>query len=302
MRTIPERRFTIVSFHAHPDDEALLTGGTLAQLAAAGHRVVLVVATAGEAGLADSNDRRDADLGGVRLGEVNASARALGVERVVLLGYADSGFPEAAVPRDDVRSRFAEQDVEAVARRLAVVLRDERADVLTTYDAQGGYGHPDHVQVHRAGALAAAEADTSVVLEASYDRTVVARADRWLRRLSLVVPLPRFPEGRDLYLPRSDLTHRIDVRDQWRAKRAALVAHVSQASGGDQVRALALLLRLPGPVFRRVFRYEWFREVGRPTGPALNDDVLQSLRQRSLTEDSPRSAESDGARRRGGTS
>ena len=121
MRSIPERRFTVVSFHAHPDDEALLTGGTLAQLAAAGHRVVLVLATAGEAGLADSNDRHDADLGDVRLGEVNASARALGVDRVVMLGYADSGFPEAAAPRGDVLSRFAEQDVESVACRLAEV-------------------------------------------------------------------------------------------------------------------------------------------------------------------------------------
>lgn len=92
-----------VFFHAHPDDEALLTSGTMATLAAAGDRVVLVVATAGEAGLAAGQLRADGGLGGRRRAELQASARALGVSRVEVLGYADSGLatdPSPPPPAD----------------------------------------------------------------------------------------------------------------------------------------------------------------------------------------------------------
>ena len=85
---------TVVFFHAHPDDEALLTSGTMAKLAAQGHRVVLVVATAGEGGLAADHLRGDGQLGMRRRAELGASAAAVGVRRLELLGYADSGLAQ----------------------------------------------------------------------------------------------------------------------------------------------------------------------------------------------------------------
>src|SRR5690349_3047296 len=159
---------TCVFFHAHPDDEALLTAGTMAMLAAQGHRVVLVVATLGESGLAA--DAARGHLAEVRRAELAASARTLGCARIVSLGYADSGWewPLGRPPGGGPDGAFADADVEGAARRLAATLREERADLLTTYDPAGGYGHPDHVQVHRVGARAAELAGTSVVLQATF--------------------------------------------------------------------------------------------------------------------------------------
>src|SRR4051812_10179812 len=90
------RRRTVVSFHAHPGDEALLTGGTLAKAAAAGHRVVLVTATAGGAGLTASRIRAAGELGRRRLGELEKAAAAIGAASVELLGYDDSGMDGCA--------------------------------------------------------------------------------------------------------------------------------------------------------------------------------------------------------------
>ncbi|MBZ5737169.1 PIG-L deacetylase family protein [Nocardioides mangrovi] len=268
--------FTVVSFHAHPDDEALLTAGTLARLAAEGHRVVLVTATAGEAGLT-GHGWSGAGLGARRLRELEESARAIGAARVECLDYRDSGWG-APGPVDP--GSFSELATEPVAQRLAALLREEDADVLTTYDAAGGYGHPDHVQVHRVGARAAEIAGTPLLLEATLDRTHLVGAVGLLRRLSRLLPVPELPDVRAAYTPRSELTHRVDVRAHLAAKEAALGAHVSQAAGarvGD-TRTLALLLRLPRPVGRLVLGHEWFREVGRRPGTPLLDDVLATLR------------------------
>jgi LmbE family N-acetylglucosaminyl deacetylase len=267
-------RFTVVSFHAHPDDEALLTAGTLAAVAAEGHRVVVVVATSGEAGLAAGDPAAD-ELGRRREAELAASARALGVSRVVFLGHPDSGLlPGQRLDAGGVA--FADLDPQVVACELAALLRDEDADVLTTYDAAGGYGHPDHVQVHQVGLLAARMASTPVVLEATVDRELLLRATRLLRRVSAILPMPYLPDLRTSFTPHHELTHRIDVRPQLAAKVAALRAHASQAGGG--VRTLGLLLRLPGPLRRRVLGTEWFREVGRaPTTPPCGD-IFATLR------------------------
>src|SRR4051794_7919493 len=153
---------TLVSFHAHPDDEALLTGGTLARAAAAGHPVVLVVATDGEAGAASHR------AGGAGPGRTPAAGpdraapppRCSGVERLRL---PDSGWRDGAVADPGTFSRLP---VAVAAEPLVRILRDERADALTVYDPAGGYGHPDHRQVHRAGLHAAALAGTPSVLEA----------------------------------------------------------------------------------------------------------------------------------------
>jgi len=164
---------TLVTFHAHPDDESLLTAGIMAKAAAEGHRVVLVVATAGEVGEAAAEFRTGAqgDLGEGRRRELERSAEILGVHRIELLGYRDSGAlapGTVAAP-----GTFAAADVEEAAARLAAILEDEQADVLTTYDPNGGYGHPDHLQVHAVGARAGELAGTPVVLEATINRDLM---------------------------------------------------------------------------------------------------------------------------------
>lgn len=261
--------FRLVSFHAHPDDEALLTAGTLARAAAEGHRVTLVVATSGEAGL--SSGPPGAALARARLAELERSAAALGCARVVRLGYPDSGL------RNE-HSGFAGLPVDEPAARLAEVLVQERADVLTGYDPNGGYGHPDHVQVHRVARRAAELAGTPVLLEATVDRTALVRAltlVRWTR----LAPADFNPDRmRQAYTDRAGITHRIDVRGHLDQKLASMRAHASQAAGGGDTRMLAFSLALPRPLYRRAFGAEWFVEVGRePGGPACGD-IFDSLR------------------------
>jgi LmbE family N-acetylglucosaminyl deacetylase len=272
---------TIVSFHAHPDDEALLTAGTLARAAAAGHRVVLVTATAGEVGLAASGFGSGATLAGHRMAELHRSAASIGAARVVLLGYADSGLDGSAVaaPAADGTpgTTFVQADVEQAARQLAELLGEESADVLTSYDRSGGYGHPDHVQVHRVGRRAAELAGTPVLLEATVDRDLLLRA---LRLVARFYPLP---PGFDLtsferaYTPRSEITHRVDVRRFTGAKRAAMQAHASQATADSGDRTLAALLRLPGPLYRLALGREWFVQPGRTSGDRPLDDIFAGL-------------------------
>ncbi len=265
-------RFTLVSFHAHPDDESLLTGGTLARAAAEGHRVVLVTATDGALGLAGESDGTGAQLARTRMAELEQAAAALGCARVVWLGYADSGLhPD---PADT--AAFAHSDVDEAAHRLADVLREEGADVLTTYDAHGGYGHPDHVQVHRVGVRAAELAGTPVVLEATVP-------SRLFRGVLAVLRVLRSPVGRSaplgtrtVFSDPGTITHRVKVRGHLAAKRAAMAAHASQQRGG-QVRVLDFMVRLPGPVFGLAFGREWFVERGRRPGTP-EGDVFASLR------------------------
>lgn len=271
--------YTVVSFHAHPDDEALLTAGTLARASAEGHRVVLVVATLGGAGLTTDEFTADGRLAQRRHAELLASAAALGAARVEWLGYDDSGsaIPVPTGPGD----AFALADVDSAAARLAQILVAERADVLTIYDARGGYGHPDHVQVHHVGVRAAELAGTAVVLEATVDRERLLRASRHVRWFPGIPADFGAQRLRTSYTGADLLTHRVDVRRFATAKRAAMAAHASQAAGpGDNRRTLRVFLRLPRWLYRRVFRYEWYVERGRaPTTPLL-DDMFASLRDR----------------------
>jgi len=267
---------TIVSFHAHPDDEALLTAGTLARAAAQGNRVVLVAATAGESGLAATEFGSGDRLGTRRLTELYRSADAIGAARVEVLGYADSGLHGEVEPADGVRP-FARADVTEAANRLAALLAEERADVLTSYDAAGGYGHPDHVQVHRVAALAAELAGTPVVLEATVDRDLLLRGLRLARKLRLLPDEVDVAAFERAFTPGYEITHRIDVRPWYPAKRAAMAAHASQATADSGDRTLAAFLRLPGPLYRLVLGREWYvRRDVRPTTRPL-DDVLHGL-------------------------
>jgi LmbE family N-acetylglucosaminyl deacetylase len=252
---------TLVSFHAHPDDEVLLTGGTLARAAAEGHRVVLVVATDGEAGLA-AGSSAGADLGRTRAAELARSAQALGCARVVQLGLPDSGWRSETTSTEVAFSRLS---LERAARGLIDVLREEQADVLTVYDPAGGYGHPDHQMVHRAGLYAAAEARTPSVLEATLPRERLHRVIRLAARVPGLLDSVDPESFAQAFTPRRELTHRIDVRAHLAAKREAMRAHASQSTSDIGPRTLALLLRLPSPLFRLVVGQEWFvQRGGRP--------------------------------------
>lgn len=263
---VPPR--TAVFFHAHPDDEALLTAGTMAMLAAEGHRVVLVVATAGERGLADLGPGDE--LGETRMKELYKSAAALGCARVECLGYGDSGLsPQGGLADERPDNAFIDADTEKAATALADILREEKAELLTIYDPAGGYGHPDHVQVHRVGKRAAEIAGTPIVLEATVNRDPLVKALRLAGRFYKFPPEFDIRVFESAYTPGKEITHRVNVRKYLKAKRASMAAHASQTGGGDGDRTLAVLLRLPRPLYRLAFGTEWYVRRDVPPGTRL---------------------------------
>jgi LmbE family N-acetylglucosaminyl deacetylase len=254
---------TIVAFHAHPDDEVLLTGGTIAWLAASGHRVIVVVACDGDVWPGPHQGRR--------LDELRASAAILGADQAVHLGYADSGHGPLLFDDPPGKTRFARADLEEAAGKLAALLTEEHADLLLSYDPQGGYGHRDHVRVHQVGARAAELAEVRLV-EATVPRELVARVARPLLFLRLL-SRHHLDEMRGYGTPRSEITHRVDVRAQSARKRAALAAHRTPVSGrGRSARLFRGLLKAPLPVFRAVCGTEWFTEPGGRTGELVAGD------------------------------
>lgn len=269
--------FTLVTFHAHPDDEALLTAGTMAKAAEAGHRVVLVVATSGEVGDADRDLlASDESLGNRRRRETMASAEALGVARVEFLGYGDSGIEgDRAAPGT---RPFATAPLDEAAQDLAALLREERADVLTTYDANGGYGHADHKRVHEVGARAADLASTPALLEATVNRDALRMGVEIATGLGYEIPM-EFDPGRiaEWFSPGEAVTHTVDVREQLASKRASMAAHATQTTSAESTtRTLARILELPADLFSLAFGTEWFIERGRsPRDPT--DDVFATV-------------------------
>ncbi len=257
---------TVTFFHAHPDDEAIATGGTMASLAAGGHRVVLVTATRGELGeVADGFLRPGESLGERRTVELAEAAALLGVSRQLLLGYHDSGMEgEDSNARDDV---FATADVDEAAGRLAAILSEEASDVLVVYDEHGGYGHPDHVRVHDVGMAAAERAGTPVVYLTTMDRDVMAELRR---RAAGSDHGPDDPlEGADtMGEPASRITTELDVTPWLAAKRAAMAAHSSQISEES------FFLSLPDDLFAEVWGQEWYIRV-RPEPVGLGDGVRE---------------------------
>ncbi len=256
--------FTLVAFHAHPDDESLLMGGTIARAAAEGHRVVLVTATDGAAGLAAGSMGEREELGRRRLEELEGAATALGAARVVHLGFPDGNFP--SVPVGDA------------AAALGTVLEEESADVLTGYDPSGGYGHPDHVHVHRVARAAAARAGGPVLLETTVNRALVVAGARIVHAIPGGPPVD-LTLMRTSYLPGSEITHRVRVSDHLDAKVSGLAAHASQRTGGSGFRTVSMLCRLPRPLARLVLGREWFREVGRDPGARPIDDIFATCRE-----------------------
>ncbi len=159
--------------HAHPDDESIGTGATMAKYAAEGASVTLVTCTLGELGeiippgLAALAADRDDQLGGYRIGELDAACRALGVRDHRFLGgpgrWRDSGM--IGTPGNDDPRAFWQADVAEPARDLAAVIREVRPQVMVSYDDDGFYGHPDHIQAHRVSSRAyQLAADPAIIL------------------------------------------------------------------------------------------------------------------------------------------
>ena len=138
---------TIVFLHAHPDDEASQTSGSMARAVDEGHRVVVVFATHGDHGEAPDDLAPGETVVDRRRAEAEASAAAIGLHRVVWLGYADSGM--TGWDQNSHEGAFTAAPLDEAGARFAAVLDEEDADIAVGYDWHGGYGHPDHVQVHR---------------------------------------------------------------------------------------------------------------------------------------------------------
>lgn len=235
---------TLLALHAHPDDESIFTGGTLARAAAGGSRIVLITATDGSqsdtrAGVAGTGE----ELADVRRRELLRAARILGVARVEILGYRDSGMMGDEANRDP-RSLW-QADTRVIAERVAQILSDEAVETMIVHDDHGIYGHPDHIKVHRAGHLAAQLAGTNSVFEVTVNR----------EHRSRFLPIP---QGVILGKSDTEITTEVDVTDWLEIKRDAMLAHASQITPDSWH------LRLAPDDYRGVYGTEWFIQA-RPT-------------------------------------
>lgn len=271
---------TLVCFHAHPDDESIGTGGLMARAAAEGHRVVLVTATRGELGeimpgVLDEGEQ----LGLRRSAELWASAETLGVARVEVLGYVDSGM--MGEPSNDAPWCFWQADVESAAQRLAAILDDEAPDAFTIYDDHGGYGHPDHIQVHRVGTRAAEIAGVESVFQGTMNRDHLQRLLELRRSMgdgAQAVPDGVSADGvtvdpasgetapitlpDDMGSPESIITHVVDARAFAPAKRSSMRCHPSQMAPDH------FMLAMDDFAFEAAMGWEWF--IGSVPGDALD--------------------------------
>ncbi|WP_217241095.1 N-acetyl-1-D-myo-inositol-2-amino-2-deoxy-alpha-D-glucopyranoside deacetylase [Streptomyces sp. AC555_RSS877] len=238
MTELPARRLLLV--HAHPDDESINNGATMARYAAEGTRVTLVTCTLGERGevippgLAHLTG---ADLGAYRLRELTAAMRELGVEDFRQLGgvgrYQDSGMMGLA--DNDDPGCFWQADVDEAAGHLAEVIREVRPQVLVTYDENGGYGHPDHIQAHRVAMRAvelAAEAGFEVA-KVYWNRVPRSLAEKAFAQLERELPGLPFTKSAVVddvpgVVEDERITAEIDGTAYAAAKAAAMRAHATQ--------------------------------------------------------------------------
>ena len=252
-----EDRESIVFFHAHPDDEAIFSGGTIARLAGVGHRVVVVMATSGGRGQSiatalDADEPTGAWLPVQRERELDTACRILGVARVVLLRYEDSGI---APTLENHQRPFCDVDIDEVAARVARVIDEERASALVIYDEGGIYGHPDHVHVHRVGMAAARRASLETVYEMTIDREYLHFVDTHL----IDHAREALPHIEHIGVPTVFVSTTVDVRSVLEKKKAAITAHASQVQPSSSV------MLLSENSFREVYGYEWFVRHGPPS-------------------------------------
>ncbi|MCS7479791.1 N-acetyl-1-D-myo-inositol-2-amino-2-deoxy-alpha-D-glucopyranoside deacetylase [Umezawaea endophytica] len=224
--------------HAHPDDESLWTGGTIARYAATGALVTVVTCTLGEEGeiipaglrelAADAADQ----LGGYRVAELRSACAALGVTDHRFLGgvgrWRDSGM--VGVPSNEHPRAFVQGSVDEQTAMLVDVLRQVKPQVVVTYDAFGGYGHPDHIRAHEI--TTAATAVVPDVDRVFYAVTSRDATEKGAAALAELADLPfRLPEPGEL--PVTDdaiITTTVDISEHLSAKLRALRAHSTQVS------------------------------------------------------------------------
>jgi len=266
--------------HAHPDDESLWTGGTIARYAAAGVHVTLVTCTLGEEGeiippslrelAADAADQ----LGGYRIGELWAACAALGISDHRWLGgvgrWRDSGM--AGVAANQHPRAFACGDLGAQADALAEVIADVRPQVVLTYGPDGGYGHPDHVRAHQV-TMAACDAVDRVFFAVTSRRAT----EEGVAKLARIADLPfRLPEPAELPVTDDDrITTVIDTSEVVSVKMRAMAAHPTQITvwhGGDGERAYALSNGIAQPIPPAEFYM-----LGRGPGEGAETDLFGGL-------------------------
>ncbi|MFG2005997.1 PIG-L family deacetylase [Spirillospora sp. NPDC048911] len=266
---------TLMAVHAHPDDEVLGTGGLLARCAEEGIRTVLVTCTNGEqgddsGGLKPEDPGHDAaEVAERRLAELRESVRLLGISDLELLGYRDSGMDGWSTNQHP--DAFTNVPVERAAARLGELMERYRPQVVVTYDDNGGYGHPDHIQAHNI-AVAASES-TGIPRKLYFTAVPRSGVKLLLDQLKESGIDPGFEPDDDFGTPDELITTVIDVAPYVDRKRKALEAHASQ---GDNI----FLLRLPEDVQQLVYGSESFvRHFSHvPVPDGQEDDLFSGLR------------------------
>ena len=281
---------TMMAVHAHPDDEAISTGGVLARYADEGIRTVLVTCTGGEMGeIADPSMATPENLGEVRERELRRACEILGIGCLELLGYRDSGMAGSDANVDP--RAFAREDLDVAAGRLVELVRRHRPQVLVTYDDNGFYGHPDHINAHRITVRAfAAAGDPTAYPEQGLEPwvpkklyyTAVARSSMATfgeRLAAHGIELPRRDEDPDappFGTPDELVTTVVDVGGVVDRKRRALRTHATQM-GAD-----VFFARMPPPLFDELFGRESFQLVEtRVEAPIPETDLFAGLREPS---------------------
>ncbi|MFI5046180.1 MAG: mycothiol conjugate amidase Mca [Acidimicrobiia bacterium] len=237
----------VLSVHAHPDDEASKGAPTMAKYAADGVRTVLVTCTGGEAGdllnpEADTPEAR-ADIGAVRLRELEESVRIIGYSALHLLGYRDSGMPDSEANAHP--DNFANADLDEAVGRLVAIVRAERPQVIVTYgDGRGGgYEHPDHIRVHDVSVLAFERAGDpdwyqehgepwqplKLYYSSGFSRRRVRAMHEWFETRGEESPFKEWVSRMPNDTPDTTTT-RIDIGEYLHVGREALLAHRTQVA------------------------------------------------------------------------
>jgi N-acetyl-1-D-myo-inositol-2-amino-2-deoxy-alpha-D-glucopyranoside deacetylase len=261
---------TLMAVHAHPDDESIGTGGILARAAAEGIRTVLVTCTGGEVGeIAPGTGATPDTLADIRRRELEAAAEILGITHLEMLGYRDSGMMGTA---DNFHpDSFYQASMHTATMRMIELVRKYRPAVVVTYDENGFYGHPDHINAHRVAVGAyhragdpAHEDGLEPFAPAKLYCTVIAKSQfgefgQRLRELGIDGPGGQNAEGDaepvppDWGTPDPLVTTVVDVSAHVSQKRRALWAHATQL--GPEV----FFAKLPEHVFDQMFVREQFR-------------------------------------------
>jgi LmbE family N-acetylglucosaminyl deacetylase len=263
-----------MAVHAHPDDEAIGTGGVLARYSAEGVRTVLVTCTNGEQGDAPGGVKPGAaghdpaQVAATRLEELRTAAGYLGISNLETLGYRDSGMVGWGANEDP--GVFCNVPLAEAAGRVAGHMQRYRPQVVVTYDSDGGYGHPDHIQAHRA-AVAAAES-TGVPAKVYYSAVPRSAVQGMRERLQAAgVNVADFGLPDDFGVPDQLITAAVDVSAYVDAKLRALNAHASQTEN-------FFLTQLPSDVLTLVMSREYFTLRSGQTGTTVEEDLFAGLR------------------------